>query len=181
MLVFELLKVAKLIRSKFLADGLECLVFAAVTLILATESGGILLIVIPLFAILTWSLQSDRGPVARVLMSKPAQFLGRISYSIYMIHFLFVVVILIALRRALPPMPTIPEGANTFVTLNPWMRRSPQIGLVAAVIVAATITYSMVEEPGRLFGRRRFVSIRSKSLEVPPSSKLLELRQQDLE
>jgi peptidoglycan/LPS O-acetylase OafA/YrhL len=47
---------------------------------------GIALAAPVVFFFLVASLLSDEGPVAAVLSSKPAQFLGRISYSLYLGH-----------------------------------------------------------------------------------------------
>ena len=78
----------------------RCEVVAAICVILAMSfaSGLFVVLVIPLFVVVVALLQSDSGPVARLLMLKPAQFLGKVSYSIYMVHAFIVSCRLIALK-----------------------------------------------------------------------------------
>ena len=40
----------------------------------------------PWFVLLVLGLTADRGPIARLLSSPPAIYLGRVSYSLYMVH-----------------------------------------------------------------------------------------------
>lgn len=44
------------------------------------------LIAPPVFAVLVGSLLTDRGPVARLFQTGPAQYLGKVSYSLYLGH-----------------------------------------------------------------------------------------------
>ena len=42
------------------------------------------------------------------------------------------------------------------VLLNPWIGDLLVVGIVVAVVAAASVTYALIETPGRLFGRRLF-------------------------
>lgn len=128
-------------------------VTAAVIVTMATISGALIVIVIPLLVLLVAILRSDRGPVARLLITKPAQYLGRISYSVYMVHELVVVCLLMALKRV-APMAYDPNMHRDVVAINPWFGDFLVFGLVGIVVMIASRTYTSIEEPGRLFGRK---------------------------
>ena len=132
----------------------EVAVAGAVILAMAAISGPMIVIVIPLFVILISVLQCDRGPVATVLSAYPAQFLGRISYSVYMVHSLIIVCLLIVMKR-LVPMSFDPGIGRVLVTITPWLGDLLVFGVVGAVLIVASRTYVLIEEPGRKFGRRR--------------------------
>jgi peptidoglycan/LPS O-acetylase OafA/YrhL len=128
-------------------------VTVAVISTMATISGGAILIVIPLLILLVMLLRSDRGPVARLLMSKPAQYLGRISYSVYMVHYFIIVCVLMALKR-IAPAAYNRTMEKDFVFINPWIGDVILLAVVATVVLVASRTYTLIEEPGRQFGRR---------------------------
>ena len=159
-------------KSPLLAGAAEFGLMIAIVLMMSFVSGPFIVLVIPLFAMAVSLLQSDDGPVARLLISPVAQYLGRISYSIYMVHSLLVVCLLIILKRVF----TLPMALNQIretpmVLLNPWMGDLLVLGIVAAVVAAASVTYIFIEEPGRLFGRRLFAGPGDRpSLVVLPDS-----------
>jgi peptidoglycan/LPS O-acetylase OafA/YrhL len=62
---------------------------ATVTAI-ATQSGSNEFLVIPAFGLLIFSLRDDRSSIARAIRFWPLAFLGKISYSIYMVHYIVV-------------------------------------------------------------------------------------------
>lgn len=129
---------------------------------LSLLSGAFVVAVIPLFVMLVASLQSDFGPLARALQTRPAQFLGRISYSLYMVHLVIIVGFLMIMKR-LAPMSFDPAIGRTLVTINPWIGDILLVMLVAIVLATASITYRLIEEPGRIFGRKFvFGSTRTK-------------------
>jgi len=128
---------------------------AAVGIIAAMSalSGAAIVIVIPLFIILVTTLRSDSGPVARILNTKPAQYLGQISYSVYMVHECIVICLLMTLKR-LAPVANNADIQGHLATINPWIGDILVFAVVGIVIVVASFTYSLIEQPGRLFGRR---------------------------
>ena len=128
-------------------------VTVAVISTMATVSGGSVLVVIPLLILLVTLLRSDRGPVARLLISKPVQYLGRISYSVYMVHYFVIGCVLMALKRMVPAAYNA-HMQKDFVFINPWVGDAFIFAVVATVVLASSLTYSLIEEPGRLFGRR---------------------------
>jgi peptidoglycan/LPS O-acetylase OafA/YrhL len=99
--------------------------------------------VIPLFAAaLIWGLAAERGIVARGLGARWCVWLGRISFSVYLIH-----PTLIGLAFVwLPPARLhLGHAANGIV----WT--TAVVGLLLAV---ATLSWALVEEPARRYGIR---------------------------
>jgi peptidoglycan/LPS O-acetylase OafA/YrhL len=151
-------------QSRILIGACGIAVTIAVVLTMAFGSGPLIAFVIPLFVIAIALLQFDQGLIAHLLISPVAQFLGRISYSIYMVHGFLVVCLLIILKRvfvlstALNPIREYP-----IVVINPWIGDLLVVGLVVFVVAAASATYTFIEEPGRLLGRRLFANSRSRT------------------
>ena len=149
----------------------EVAVMIAIVLVMSFASGPFLVLVIPLFVIAVALLQSDRGPVARLLISPVTQFLGRISYSIYMVHAFLLVCLLIILKRVFVlPMALNPIRPEPIVLLNPWIGDLLVLGIVVAVIAAASAIYVFIEEPGRLFGRRFFSGSKLSRSGIPQTT-----------
>ena len=144
-------------QSPMLAGVVGFAVMIAIVLVMSLVSGPLIVLVIPLFVIAVSLLRSDQGPVARLLISPVAQYLGRISYSIYMVHSLLVVCLLIILKRVfILPMALNQIREGPMVLLSPWIGDLLVVGIVSAVVAAASVTYAFIETPGRLFGRRLF-------------------------
>jgi peptidoglycan/LPS O-acetylase OafA/YrhL len=140
-------------QSAFFAGTCEIVVAIAILLTMGLASGWAVVFVIPLFVMEIASVQSDRGPVARLMTARPIQFLGRISYSIYMVHFLLIVLLLIVLKRVVPTSIDLSTG-NKIIAMSPWVGDLLAIGMLAGVLASAATTYAFIEEPARLFGRR---------------------------
>ncbi len=77
-------RIISALRSRTLQ--LPVCVVALVFCDISDWKNGIALAAPVIFSLLVASLLNDDGPVAKVLSSKPAQFLGRISYSLYLGH-----------------------------------------------------------------------------------------------
>jgi peptidoglycan/LPS O-acetylase OafA/YrhL len=131
----------------------EVIAFVTVLVIMGTVSGAMIVIVIPLFVVLIALLRSDRGPIARVLTLAPLQTLGRLSYSIYMLHQFVVICILMPGKRVVRTWFDPAVGRERLLT-NPWVGDLLVIVMVAVVMVMAFQAYKLIEEPGRDLGRR---------------------------
>jgi peptidoglycan/LPS O-acetylase OafA/YrhL len=96
-------------------------------------------LVIPAFALLVFATWTDRGVVASVLSTRIPQWLGEVSYSVYLLH--------------------VPIGATIWFV---WGRLEPRLGLdpgisrglwlcivFTAVLTASHITYKHIELPAR--------------------------------
>lgn len=104
----------------------------------------------------------EAGLASRLLASRPAQALGRWSYSIYLIHTLVLVVIgravnLIADRTDLTLTAPLEVNGAIRVLLLPgqaWAADALAVAFLATVVALSAATYRWIERPGqRLFAR----------------------------
>lgn len=95
------------------------------------------------------------------------QCLGRISYSIYMVHECVVVCVLMVLKRV-GRMSFDSNIGRIVAAINPWLGDLLTLALLTAVVLLASQSYRLIEEPGRILGRRLLRSGRpSYHAEVP--------------
>lgn len=97
---------------------------------------------LPLIALFVISCVGAAGPVDRLLSTRPFQWGGRISYSLYMTHF---IVFLIGKKVV---------GWDRFVDSSLFVRLGVVTLWAVLVVVAAAGFYYAVEEPGRRLVRR---------------------------
>jgi peptidoglycan/LPS O-acetylase OafA/YrhL len=164
MLIFQWKKTNYVFPSGAMMGVLSTAVAAAALLTMVLTSGPFIALVIPFLAMMIALLQFDEGPVARLLASSSAQFLGRVSYSIYMVHSFIVVSMLIVLKRIVV-LPSIVYSMrkNPIILINPWMGDVLVVVLLISVVSIASLTYVVIEEPGRLFGRRVLANAMKRS------------------
>lgn len=98
------------------------------------------LIVEPLFALLVAGLAHNRGMVQAVLNSLPLQYLGRISYSLYLVHG-------VAFSAFWFLMPW--AKAHMGVPAD-WERWTYAAVFVLLVVAVSHLTYGLVERPARM-------------------------------
>jgi peptidoglycan/LPS O-acetylase OafA/YrhL len=129
--------------ARAVANGLRPLppvadiVALALVLIAAILGGTFTYLVLPGFVLFVL-LAVQESPTARVLSRAPIVFLGEISYSIYLIHWILIQVSRWFLADRL---------AGT-----PWQAMW-NIGLVLVCIGISTLTYRWIERPARAWGR----------------------------
>jgi peptidoglycan/LPS O-acetylase OafA/YrhL len=96
------------------------------------------------FAVLIVACSHDRGGFCPMLLRAPFQWLGRISYSVYMTHYIIVLlasaVFLDAVRKGLL------DGTR-------WMSWALILPVVAIVLTVSHLTYETIERPARTFLR----------------------------
>jgi peptidoglycan/LPS O-acetylase OafA/YrhL len=107
-------------------------------------------------AILLFSF--ERGTVAKLLRVRPLLFLGKLSYSIYLVHFIVFSVIFAGARilqgRIGTPL-IASDGVHERLAFGPaGLMDGLALAYLAAVILCACVTYHFVEEPGRKFFNR---------------------------
>jgi peptidoglycan/LPS O-acetylase OafA/YrhL len=144
-------------RSSSSIWACELGVTVAAILTMSTISGAAVLVIVPIFVLAVAVFQMDRGPIAQVLASQPLQLLGRISYSVYLVHGLVLMILGMALKRILvsPPVGELsPE--LTGLNMSPWLGDALVIGTLFSVIAISMATCVTVEEPARRYGRRLF-------------------------
>jgi peptidoglycan/LPS O-acetylase OafA/YrhL len=87
--------------------------------------------------------------LTHALTSRPLLWLGKNSYSIYMVHF-FVLVQVSAVLRAVFHVPVVDRVYQMGLAAG----LAVTVGSIAIILILASQTYRFIEEPGRLFGRR---------------------------
>jgi peptidoglycan/LPS O-acetylase OafA/YrhL len=96
-------------------------------------------LILPAFALVVLTTWPDRGLVSRVLSRQPFEWLGEISYSVYLVH--------------------VPVGTTLWLA---WAHFEPKLGLTppitrgiwltisfAAVLITSSLTYRYIEVPAR--------------------------------
>lgn len=139
------------------ATALEVLALAAITLLywFAPLHGVASMIV---FAAIMLVFASDGGAVSRMLAGQPWAFLGKISYSIYMVHFVLVSFLggIVRAAQSLLHQPLY-RNVDTILLMDFGPAGTMDLlalAYAAAVIGLATLTYRWIELPGqRLFER----------------------------
>jgi peptidoglycan/LPS O-acetylase OafA/YrhL len=128
---------------------------SATTLIIACLSGVYEIFVVPAFAVLVYALRNDESTIASFFLTKPLAFLGRISFSIYLVHYVVISIVGTILKITLHAKPVQMNGWEV-----PILDISPLLGdcLVATAVICtlliANFTYKLIEMPGRELGYR---------------------------
>ncbi len=101
---------------------------------LAEHHHWVALLVPPVLAMLVYSVSTDTGAFARLLRRKPFQFLGKVSYSVYLLHW--------------PLM----QYFEIFVPSRP----NPIVAIVfvAVLLGLSWLSYNRIERPARDWFRR---------------------------
>jgi len=110
-----------------------------------------------LFLITVLIFARERGVLSSLLLTRPFERLGTLSYSIYLIH-------VFLLYRFINGMSVIEKvtgfdaadfnGTNTNVGGGAWFSDAMTIVFLAVVIGMSELTYRFVEKPGQAFSRR---------------------------
>jgi peptidoglycan/LPS O-acetylase OafA/YrhL len=142
------------------ATALECAVVAVVVgfVSLAGKSAWSLLAPF-VFAGAVLVFASEDGAASRLFRTAPLKWLGKLSYSIYLTHFFFVLLFPIVVKRLVQqdlwtPMPL---GAGQYVLA---FGRSDlegtlfYVAVVAITLAFSAFTYRWIETPGRDWSRR---------------------------
>jgi peptidoglycan/LPS O-acetylase OafA/YrhL len=132
--------------TRLIVACMEVLPFAAATACLLLQC----LWPVPLFAAVSIAaLAWQSGPLARLLSTRLAVWLGDISYSIYLVHGLILgdwSGIWLASARA-----ALPEPCATIA----W-----SVMIIGATLAVSALTYYAIERPARAFGARLATSSR---------------------
>lgn len=130
-----------------------CLTFVAVVL-LPDRLGGL---IVPVFAWTVLVFASDAGVVSRILKTASPQLLGRVSYSIYMTHYIIGVTIITGLTLFTGLTQQV-DGTATVVA--DWrVADALSLTYLAVVVAVSCLTFSSIERPGRRWFNQRAEAI----------------------
>jgi peptidoglycan/LPS O-acetylase OafA/YrhL len=102
-----------------------------------------------------YALRSDDSIIASFFLSEPMTFLGEISFSIYLVHYLVISVIGTVLKVALHAKPiSIAGWDGPMFDISPVLGDVLVVATISCTLVIAKFTYERIEEPGRRFGYR---------------------------
>lgn len=94
----------------------------------------------------------------RILVNRATRYLGKISYSVYLLHPTIVYVMSPLYRRIYEVVPTASLALLVCFSLTLFL-----------VAMASTVTYRLIEEPFISFGRRLYARIKEKRAAADPA------------
>lgn len=103
------------------------------------------LIYIPLFMLIVLVIAANKGFIHKIFLFKPLQFLGTISYSIYLVHTILIFIIAIPIVKTMgyiykdPGIPAVPFWTGLGICL----------AFLLMVIGVSSLTYFLIEKPCR--------------------------------
>ncbi len=159
--------IARLPRTP-IPNWLAIIAMVAATVIIGCFAGPPEILVVPAFAILVYAVRSDEGTFAKILLAKPLTFLGRISFSIYLTHYLVIGMIGTLIKVVLHAKPVIIEGWQTpTFDVNPFLGDGLVVTTLVFTLLVSRWTYKVIEEPGRELGYQ--LTSNEKSLSARPA------------
>ncbi|MGE6585574.1 acyltransferase family protein [Raoultella planticola] len=119
-------------------------------LVLKGESLAILIWFTALFSTLTSAVSHEKNIISKALTNKYVLYIGKISYSIYMVHMIAVAVAIYILHK--------------FSIFNlTWYFYLPLISIVVTTIISV-VTYNTIEKPFIRLGRKISIFISHKNI-----------------
>ena len=175
-------KVSKLVIPKIVFDVLELISVAAIIIVMLTnfENKGICISLLFCFTVIIFAF--DNGIVSRLLKSNPVSFLGKLSYSIYIIHLAILLLILSAAMiaskvfgRDFSPMVTENNIAGRVITTGSVIGDNLLVFVIlGGIIVISNFTYKVFELKGIALGKKVLERMES-NLVLPVLPELPEL------
>ncbi len=126
------------------AGGVQ--VAAVVVAVTSLHWGWSQALVLLAFAALIIATADDRGPIARLLAWGPLLWLGTLSYSLYMTHWIFYRAYWMYGDRVFSGLASQYSPANVYAL--------KVISLVALTVLLSYLTYRLIELPGRTYLKR---------------------------
>jgi peptidoglycan/LPS O-acetylase OafA/YrhL len=144
------------------SSKVEALTLAALFLLIALADSTVdaALVIVPA-ALVVLIFAREQGALSQVLRTAPFEWLGRISYSIYMVHAMvqarIMDLLLLASRGSEWPWAEYAQTGAAPVKrmlLDPLAATLVQAVMIAAVLVVAHLAWRWIEEPMRQWSRR---------------------------
>ncbi|EAS49689.1 putative acyltransferase [Aurantimonas manganoxydans SI85-9A1] len=152
---------------------LACVLLVAV---FVSELGGsVLSVAAPLvFAFAIYVFGHEGGAVSRLLKAGPIDFLGAISYSVYMTHAFVIsraenVATVLGDRTGWPIFSAAADGKRLMGSTE-WQSLTALAIILAGTIIMSAITWRLIERPGMAYGQKR-LSRKSAPVSGGPADK----------
>ncbi|QQV77033.1 acyltransferase [Sphingomonas aliaeris] len=151
------------------ASAIEIAVVVAVTgMVSVAGMGALSLLLPPLFGVAIFVFATQSGIISKLLLAPVPRYLGKISYSIYLVH-LFIVYRFFNMLEVVQRKLGI-TGLVTSVNGEDLAGPTPlwgdllSITMLVTVIAVASFTYSYVERPANEWSRRKLLGRREKGV-----------------
>ncbi len=161
------------------AAGLaEFLSLAAIVAFVSAARGNALSYASPLlFGLVVWVFAFEGGALSRMLATKPFQWLGTRSYSVYMVHALVIALIQkgAAMVQKLLGQPmfvdrVIDGHQNRLLSFGPtWTMDLLALAYLVAVVAVSALTYRFVEIPGQFTFNALLLRARKPAMAQAPA------------
>ena len=140
-----------------LAGAEIALAVAAVVFMIHGDRFWLFMLSPPLFAVITLVFARERGPLSRLLLTRPFHAFGEWSYSIYMVHAFLLVDVMgraasLAGKAGLFGVPPGLDGGRALAEIfgrGPVEAAGLLLVYVALVLGTSALTYRYIERPGR--------------------------------
>jgi peptidoglycan/LPS O-acetylase OafA/YrhL len=110
-----------------------------------------------LFGAVVYLFAFARGPVAWLLMTKPANWFGKLSYSIYMVQWIVLIGAGLCMHL-LQRLKLIPSDMNVFSTASPLVGDLFVLFYLTTICAIAALTHCLVERPPQRWFERHLQS-----------------------
>lgn len=156
------------------ATVLEVVMVAAVVLFVSSVGKSMWSLLAPfVFAVAVLVFACERGVVSRLFRTGPMRWLGKLSYSIYLTHFFFVMLVPVVVKRVTgldlwTPMPIAGGQYVQAYGRNDLEGTAFYVGVLALTLAFSALTYRWVETPGRDWSRRLAGRVASPPVSAAP-------------
>ena len=130
----------------FLGSDITCIGSIILTLV-AMHIGVNDIIYIPIFMLLVITIAANKKIIHKIFLLKPLQYLGTISYSIYMVHTILIFAIAVPFVQKMGYVYNGPQS----LTMPPWAGFGTCLLFLLSVIAVSSITYFLIEKPCRIW------------------------------
>jgi len=125
------------------------------------KDGSAVLLAAPLFAAMILVFARDRGLIARALQARPFQWLGQMSFALFMVHIFWIILpnrfgpaLLASLGHADWIRPVIWKYGLLSMAPPPAVATLISLVLLAGALATAWLAWRFIEEPARHWTRR---------------------------
>lgn len=124
----------------------------------AVQNGGNSLITTAIFCLTVFTFSFEQGLVSRLLRATPFVYLGLLSYSIYMTHYLIISVfksLVVLIQNSYNITLTSQIGSTKYIDLGSSMTNNLSALLLVLIVIAVShFTYRYIEKPGIKIGKK---------------------------